>query len=180
MSTYIMQEQIKNHHLLSEVYPSSLNTLRLHTMLNRDGSVDFFSAVQRFGAHGSIVDNGCYGGMFVGVNENGVLNDFGCHEPHLGYKKMVIHDNHPDTGKRFSGLQLPYWNQIMETAKTLHKFFYGIPSIGWDIAITEDGFCFTEAGEDWEMAFDQAVNGGQRDHFYKTHGYALNIKLRKL
>ena len=57
---------------------------------------------------------------------------------------------------------------------------YGIPSIGWDIAITEDGFCFTEAGEDWEMAFDQAVNGGQRKHFYETHGYALNIKLRKL
>lgn len=180
MSTYIMQEQIKNHHLLSEIYPNALNTLRLHTILNRDGSVDFFSAVQRFGAHGSIVDNGCYGGMFVGVNENGVLNDFGCHEPHLGYKKLVIHDNHPDTNKRFSGLQLPYWEQILETAKTFHKFMYGIPSIGWDIAITEDGFCFTEAGEDWEMAFDQVVNGGQRKHFYETHGYALNIKLRKL
>lgn len=180
MSTYIMQEQIKNHHLLSEIYPNSLNTLRLHTILNRDGSVDFFSAVQRFGAHGSIVDNGCYGGMFVGVNEKGVLNEFGCHEPHLGYKKMVIRDNHPDTGKRFSSIQLPYWDEIMETAKTFHKFLYGIPSIGWDIAITEDGFCFTEAGEDWEMAFDQAVNGGQRERFYKTHGYALNIKLRKL
>ena len=179
-STYIMQEQIKNHHLLSEIYPNSLNTLRLHTILNRDGSVDFFSAVQRFGAHGSIVDNGCYGGMFVGVNEKGVLNDFGCHEPHLGFKKLVIHDNHPDTNKRFAGLQLPYWEKILETAKTFHKFMYGIPSIGWDIAITEDGFCFTEAGEDWEMAFDQAVNGGQRKHFYETHGYALNIKLRKL
>lgn len=179
-STYIMQEQILNHHLLRDIYSNSLNTLRLHTILNRDGSVDFFSAVQRFGAHGSIVDNGCYGGMFVGVNEKGVLNDFGCHEPHLGYKKLVIHDNHPDTGKRFAGLQLPYWDQILETAKTFHKFMYGIPSIGWDIAITEDGFCFTEAGEDWEIAFDQAVNGGQRKHFYETHGYALNIKLRKL
>lgn len=179
-STYILQEQIKNHHLLCDIYSKSLNTLRLHTILNRDGSVDFFSAVQRFGAHGSIVDNGCYGGMFVGVNEKGILNDFGCHEPHLGYKKLVIHDNHPDTGKRFAGLQLPYWDQILETAKTFHKFMYGIPSIGWDIAITEDGFCFTEAGEDWEMAFDQAVNGGQREHFYNTHGYALNIKLRKL
>lgn len=179
-STYIMQEQIKNHHLLSEVYPNSLNTLRLHTVLNRDGSVDFFSAVQRFGAHGSIVDNGCYGGMFVGVNDKGVLNDFGCHEPHTKYKRLVIKESHPDTGKTFAGLQLPYWNKILETAKTFHKFMYGIPSIGWDIAITEDGFCFTEAGEDWEIAFDQSVNGGQREHFYKTHGYALNIKLRNL
>lgn len=179
-STYIMQEQIKNHHMLSEIYPNSLNTLRLHTILNLDGSVNFFSAVQRFGAHGSIVDNGCYGGMFVGVNKNGVLNDFGCHEPHLGYKKLVIHDNHPDTNIRFAGLQLPYWEKILETAKTFHKFMYGIPSIGWDIAITEDGFCFTEAGEDWEIAFDQSVNGGQRKHFYETHGYALDIKLRNL
>lgn len=179
-STYIMQEQICNHHLLSEIYPTSLNTLRLHTILNRDGSVDFFSAVQRFGAHGSIVDNGCFGGMFVGVSEKGVLNSFGCQEPHLGFKKLIIQDFHPDTNKKFSGLQLPYWDKIIETAKTFHKFMYGIPSIGWDIAITEDGFCFTEAGEDWEMAFDQAVNGGQRVHFYKTHGYALDIKLRHI
>ncbi len=179
-STYIMQEQIKNHHLLREIYPNSLNTLRLHTILNKDGSVDFFSAVQRFGAHGSIVDNGCFGGMFVGVNEKGVLNEFGCHEPHTGYKQLIIHNSHPDTGKNFAGLQLPFWEQILETAKTFHKFMYGIPSLGWDIAITEDGFCFTEAGEDWEMAFDQAVNRGQRQHFYDTHGYALDIKLRKI
>ena len=76
-------------------------------------------------------------------------------------------------------MKLPHWEEIMETAKTFHKFMYGIPSIGWDVAITEDGFYFTEAGEDWEIAFDQAANGPQRERFYKYHGYALGIKLRK-
>lgn len=180
VSTYILQEMIKNHHLLSEIYPKSLNTLRLHTILNRDGSVDFFSAVQRFGANGSIVDNGCFGGMFVGVSEDGVLNNYGCHEPHTGNKKLIIKEYHPNTNVKFAGLKLPFWEDILKTAKSFHRFMYGIPSIGWDIAITEDGFYFTEAGEDWEIAFDQAANGPQRKHFYETHGYSLGIKLRNL
>lgn len=177
-ATYILQERIKNHHLLSKIYPNSLNTLRLHTVLNRDGSVDFFSAVQRFGANGSVVDNGCYGGMLVGVDEKGVIKKYGAHEPDHGNK--IIPDRHPNTGEVFAGIQLPYWDEIIETTKNFHKFFYGIPSLGWDIAITEDGFCYTEAGEDWEMAFDQTANGGQRESFYRSHGYALDIKLRKI
>lgn len=179
-STFILQEKITNHRILKEIYPDSLNTLRLHTILNTDGNVEFFSAVQRFGANGSIVDNGCHGGMFVGVNEYGILKDYGCHEPQMKYEKLIIRENHPNTGVKFSGMKLPYWDEILETAKTFHQFMYGIPSMGWDIAITEDGFCFTEAGDDWEIAFDQSVNGPQRTHFYETHGYALDIPLRKL
>jgi len=178
-ATYIIQERLTNHFILKNIYPKSLNTLRLHTMLTPDGDVHFFSAVQRFGANGSVVDNGYAGGMFVGVNKHGILNDYGCHEPHTGLDQLIIHNEHPNSHKRFGGIQLPFWEEILETAKKFHRFMYGIPSIGWDIAIAEDGFYFTEAGEDWEIAFDQAANGPQRELFYKYHGQALDIKLRK-
>lgn len=64
-STYRLQEQIKNHHLLSNIYLNSLKTLRLHTILNRDGIMDFVSILQRFGAHESIINDGYLGGMNV-------------------------------------------------------------------------------------------------------------------
>lgn len=76
-------------------------------------------------------------------------------------------------------MKLPYWDEIIETAKTFHKFLYGIPSICWDVAMTENGICFTEAGEDWEIAANQAALGPLREKFYKFHAYALDIKLRK-
>lgn len=178
-ATYIIQERLKNHSELDKIYPHSLNTLKLQTMLNSDGSVSFFSAIQRFGANGSFIDNGASGGIIVGVNEQGFLNDFGFQEPHTGNEQLIIHGIHPNTQQKFAGMKLPYWDEIIETAKTFHKFLYGIPSICWDVAMTENGICFTEGGEDWEIAANQAALGPLREKFYKFHGYALDIKLRK-
>lgn len=50
--------------------------------------------------------------------------------------------------------------------------------MNWDIAFTPDGFYFTEAGEDWEIAVYQVTNGGMKDKFYRTHGKALDVKTR--
>lgn len=176
--TYIIQERLKNHPIIDSVYPRSLNTIKLITFLNEDGSVDFFDAVLRFGANGSFVDNASQGGIFVGISEDGYLQPIGYHEPGIK-KKLVIKGVHPDTGIAFGGIKLPYWEELLNTSKEYHKFFYGIPSIGWDIAITPNGFVFTETGEDWEIPVYQVTNGPKREPFYKTHGKALKIKLRK-
>lgn len=76
-------------------------------------------------------------------------------------------------------MKIPYWDELLATAKRFHKFFYGIPSIGWDVAITPNGFVFTETGEDWEIPLYQVTHGGLREKFYKYHGKALDIKLRR-
>ena len=54
-----------------------------------------------------------------------------------------------------------------------------MPSIGWDVAITPNGFVFTETGEDWEIPVYQVTNGGKRNQYYKNHGQASKVKLRK-
>ncbi len=178
-ATFIIQEKLKNHPVIDEIYPQSLNTLKLITILNRDGSVDFFDAVMRFGAGGSFVDNASQGGVFVGVNENGYLQEIGYHEPGIK-KNLIVNGYHPDTNIKFGGIKLPFWDEMLQTAKEFHKFFYGIPSIGWDVAFTHNGFVFTETGEDWEIPVYQVTNGGQKEHYYRTHGYALDIKLRRI
>lgn len=132
----------------------------------------------RFGVGGSIVDNAGQGGFFVGVNPDGTLMQEGYFEPGKR-KNLIVQGVHPDTGAQFAGLKLPFWEEIVEKARRFHKFFYGVPSIGWDIAITDDGPSFTETGEDWEIPLPQVVYGGQRENFYRTHGKALKVKIRK-
>lgn len=177
-ATFIIQERLINHPLIDRVYGKSLNTIKLITFLHEDGSVEFFDAVMRFGAGGNFVDNASQGGVFVGIEEGGNLQPVGYHEPGIK-KNLVVNGKHPDTGVQFGGMAIPYWSEILDTAKRFHKFFYGIPSIGWDIAITPDGFVFTETGEDWEIPVYQVTHGGLREKYYSSHGKALKVKLRK-
>ena len=175
---FIVQERLENHGDIDAVYPNSLNTIKLITFLNDDGTVDFFDSVMRFGAGGNNIDNASQGGVFVGIEEDGTLQEVGFHEPGIR-KQLVVNGVHPDTGVRFAGMKIPYWNEILQTSKEFHKFFYGIPSIGWDIAVTPNGFVFTETGEDWEIPVYQVTHGGLREKFYSTHGKSLNIRLRR-
>ena len=178
-ATFIIQEKLQNHPDIDAVYDKSLNTIKLITFLNDGGTVDFFDSVMRFGAGGNFVDNASRGGVFVGIEEDGTLQEIGYHEPGIK-KKLVVNGYHPDTNVKFGGMKLPYWNELLATAKRFHKFFYGIPSIGWDVAITPNGFVFTETGEDWEIPVYQVTHGGLREKYYKTHGKALSVKLRKI
>lgn len=177
-ATFIIQEKLQNHPDIDAVYNKSLNTIKLITILNDDGTVDFFDSVMRFGAGGNFVDNASRGGVFVGIEEDGTLQEVGYHEPGIK-KNLVVPGVHPDTGVKFGGMKIPYWDELLATAKRFHKFFYGIPSIGWDVAITPQGFVFTETGEDWEIPPYQVTHGGLREKFYKYHEKALDVKLRR-
>lgn len=63
--------------------------------------------------------------------------------------------------------------------KRFHGYYYGIPSIGWDVAITPDGPFILECGKDWEIQGTQIFFGDRRKDFYDLHSEALKIKLRK-
>lgn len=177
-ATFIIQEKLYNHPAIDEVYNKSLNTIKLITILNDDGTVDFFDSIMRFGAGGNFVDNASRGGIFVGIEEDGTLQEVGYHEPGIK-KNLIVPGVHPDSGVVFGGMRIPFWDELLASVKEFHKFFYGIPSIGWDIAITPNGFVFTETGEDWEIPVYQVTHGGLREKFYKYHGKALDVKLRR-
>ena len=45
-------------------------------------------------------------------------------------------------------------------AKELHSKLYRIHSVGWDIAITEEGPVFIEGNSKWEISGTQSAEGG--------------------
>ena len=57
-------------------------------------------------------------------------------------------------------IQIPFFKEAVEMAKELHSKLYRIHSVGWDIAITQEGPIFIEGNSRWEVSGTQAAVGG--------------------
>ncbi len=151
---YLIQERLIQHEDLNRLYSLSVNTLRLVT-LRRNDSVIVLPSVLRVGAGGAIIDNWSQGGIAIGVDLlNGSLKKQGVYRPE--YSKIVT--KHPDTNITFEGYKLPMFEQAVEMAKRFHNLIPNIDSIGWDIAFTNNGPCFIEGNDNWEVSLNQACN----------------------
>ncbi len=137
--------------------PFCLNTIRLITLLTRDGEVEFLAAMLRTSSDGTAVDNFSLGGIVVGVDiETGKLKE-------RGFQKTthaVELRRHPLTGVVFKGFEVPYWNEVKETAAKAQKVFSELKTIGWDLAVSPSGPVMIEGNIEWGTTGIQATNGG--------------------
>jgi len=161
---YLIQERIYQHEKMSELCPSAINSIRLITVMDMDGVVHPFGARLRIGRLGSSVDNWAKGGILVGIDmEKGCLKKKGFLKPEYGTST----DYHLDTKVKFEGFEIPFFQDAVEAAVKLHKFLYRCHSVGWDIAITENGPVFIEGNGLWEISGMQAVHGGMKQQIEK-------------
>ena len=176
---FLIQQRVTQHKTIHKIYPESINTIRLMTFLKSNGSVEIFDAYMRFGDEGRKVDNLGQGGIGVGVNiQTGQLNSTGfCKKPG---RMRIVKGIHNYTNVKFANIKVPFYKEAVEYATKLHKAMYGMPSMGWDIALTPNGPVFLEAGEDWEIGSVQCHRGGVKENFYELHGFALDTKLRRV
>ena len=133
-----MQETVKNQRKeISEIYSLSINTIRLETIRNpHTGDIEIFPPLLRVVANGNTVDNWAKGGLAVEIDaEKCTLGKYGWYKVGYGTKTT----SHPNTGVVFEGHNLPFLNEGIEDAKKFHRCLPGLHSIGWDIAITDDG-----------------------------------------
>lgn len=155
----LLQERLSQHPALTAIYPHSVNTFRLVTIL-RGGKAVPFKGFMRFGAKGSRVDNWGAGGPAVAVDlGTGKLSGRGILMPGSG---GAFTASHPETGVRFEGFEIPFFDEAVTLATRLHRFFYGLVTVGWDIAITPAGPVFIEGNNGWEIFALQAIVGGLR------------------
>ena len=128
----IFQEVLHQHECLAQFNPDSVNTFRLLT-LNLNGQCSVLSSFLRMGAKGSFVDNlSTGGGVLVGINQDGHVNDFGINKR---YEKVFK----APSGIAFEGLQIPNWPYIKEKAIGFHQHIPHANLIGWDITLDESG-----------------------------------------
>lgn len=129
----IIQRELVQHPDLAAINPSSVNTYRLYSILDKDGNAKIYSSVFRVGVGDTKVDNYASGGVSVGIAEDGTLRSDGFNKK--GEKVL----EHPSSGITFLGYQLPSYDKAVELVKRAHPMLAHYRSVSWDIAIIEDG-----------------------------------------
>jgi len=126
----VIQEILVQHKSLSKIHSSSINTVRIISLLFKD-EVHILSSVLRMGIDGSKVDNASAGGITCGINEDGRLKDIAYSAHGIKYEK------HPQ-GYVFNNCVIPSYEKILALVKNQHEKMAHFRLISWDIAIGKD------------------------------------------
>ena len=130
----ILQEVVIQHPDLAAFHPESVNTVRVQTLLTRDGEVLILGSLVRFGRSGSRVDNMGAGGIGLGVHpEDGRLHSNGW--DYRGHR----YDRHPETGVVFAGARIPFWDEVLDLVRSAQAQFGFYRLLGFDVALTPAG-----------------------------------------
>ena len=70
-----------------------------------------------------------------------------------------IIENHPTSGKRILGFELPDWDRAVELVKSAAGHFPGLGLQNWDVALCPDGPVLLELNTESELAVPQAISG---------------------
>lgn len=149
----IVQKLIKQHKDLAVIHPSSVNTIRVMSLIWK-GEVRVLSSVLRMGVCGSKVDNASAGGITCGIKENGQLKDVAFSA------KGERFERHPQ-GFHFSNCKIPNYTRVIQMVRDCHERLGHFKLVSWDIAVGEDAEpILIEANlRNGELDFHQFNNG---------------------
>jgi len=129
----IVEEIVENHRSIQEFCSTTLNTVRINTLITADGIPIVFAAGIRLGRENAVVDNHAAGGLIAVVDvETGVIISDGMDKTH------TLYDKHPDSQKSIRGFQIPVWDSVIKMSLEAAELVPQIRLVGWDIAIKSD------------------------------------------
>jgi glutathione synthase/RimK-type ligase-like ATP-grasp enzyme len=167
----LVQKVLSQHQDVAVVAPSSMNTLRLLTMMLPDERVIIVGASMRFGVGDSFIDNWSAGGVAVGVDHReGTLMAHGFD------KRGNIYLEHPVSGVRFAGFRLTQWSAAIDLGVRVQEAFPFFKLLGMDIGFTPDGPVLIEINNDADLVFQEQTSGpllAARETWEAFREYAL-------
>lgn len=151
LNNYIITEYLKGNKETQKIYKKSLNTIRV--MYIRDKSQSYVgNALIRIGNEKSgVVDNVSQGGYFSLIDiDTGSYND----AYKFGDGKLEKLKEHPDSKQKIEG-DIPFWDEIKEKIDEIGKYLFELEYLGFDIAVTENGFKIIEINTFQQISFFQ-------------------------
>jgi hypothetical protein len=128
----IVEETILQHEEMARLYPGSVNTVRIATLLGEkaEGIVYAFLRI----GNGRVMDNIDAGGMAARVDlETGVLNSVAAD------KKGREFSRHPLTDTQIPGFEVPYFEEAKAMCLEAMRVVPQVRFVAWDVAITQNG-----------------------------------------
>lgn len=130
---FVVQEAIVQHEVLAQINESSVNTLRVVSLLMRDGTVKICSSVLRIGRNGNKLDNWGTGGVSCGIDDDGRLKKYAYD------RKGNRVDKHPDNGYVFENTLIPNFSEVIKMVKKIAPTIPHFRLVSWDIAVDNNG-----------------------------------------
>ena len=127
---------------------TSVNTIRAHTMIDKNGEVRVLKMLLRAGVGDSVVDNYAQGGCVYEIDA--VSGRIISPSLNLGGEEVYIH---PGTEMFMLGYRIPKWDEVVSAVQEAHTLVPGCRFIGWDVAITKEGVELIEGNHNPEYAF---------------------------
>ena len=138
---YELEQVIKQDKTVACIYPGSINTVRIVTIVDDDNTPHIICAYFRIG-NGKYVDNFNSGGMVAPVNEEtGEVIDSAID------KQKMLYERHPATNEVIKGFIFPDWDKALEMVKKASLVVPEMRYIGWDVAFTSKGPILVEGNE---------------------------------
>ena len=130
----VIEELIIQHNEIAEFNPTSVNTLRVVTLVCPDGQVRIMTANLRVGNGIRYADNFHHNGIATLLNvDNGIVISSGID---MNFNRYIVH---PVSGKQLIGFKIPYWNDVVKTVKEAATVTPTVGYVGWDVAIGKKG-----------------------------------------
>lgn len=151
---------IIQHDDLMRLSPSGLNTVRIFTQLDKNNEVNILGARLRITID-SYVDNLAAGNIAAPIDQDsGLINGPGV------YSDITKKDEleHPKTKVSIIGFQIPFWKESIQMVKDAALLHPQNRSIGWDVAITNEGPELLEGNHNWcKLLWQLPVKKGLKD-----------------
>ena len=133
----ILEERVVQHPKMAELCPSSVNTIRIATLLG-DKKQGIVYAFLRIG-NGKVMDNVDCGGMAARVDlASGKLLTVGAD------KQGSTFTHHPITSVAVLDFEVPYFEEAKAMCLSAAQKIPSMRFVAWDVAITQDGPRFIE------------------------------------
>ena len=136
---FVLEELIEQSPELGVFHPSSVNSIRLR-VFRFDDRMEVLPSNLRLGRGDSVVDNTGRGGISASLNEDGIVVT-ACDE------KGNRYEVHPDSGEKIIGFQVPRWGEAVALANKLCQIVPKVRYVGWDLALTKDGWVVIEGND---------------------------------
>lgn len=171
---YVAEELIEQDKGLGCFHENSVNTIRVVTFYYKN-DVSILWAFLRTGQGENKVDNmGAAGlGALIDHTTGKIISDG---FDWLGDKVK----EHPDSKITFKGYQIPRWKELLETVRSLAEEISEMHCIGWDLALTKDGWVLVEGNARPQCVTIQTfTKKGYRPVYDKMHNLIKREKEEK-
>ncbi|WP_376696607.1 sugar-transfer associated ATP-grasp domain-containing protein [Wenzhouxiangella sp. EGI_FJ10305] len=136
---------VEQHPDLQALSPSGVNTVRIFTLIDRQGEYHLLGCRLRISVD-SPVDNLAAGNLAAPIDDiSGIVTGPGLYSD-ITRKPEVVH---PVTGTPINGFRVPHWQETLDLVEKASRKYPENRSVGWDVVITPDGPGLIEGNHDW-------------------------------